>query len=277
MNYFNDIRFISGGVTPHCQTVIDQRFGGTYSIEFMLAGRMSYGIDNGARIILDRPVVFWHHPRHRYRYGALDKRGWEHHWILMSGTRARRMIEDGLLPLSATQYLPVPEPLVLAKEFCALVALIRQHDPRRQPETVVRLEHIIARIIDWRTLTDAPVLYRRDLELLAAQLREAPCQTCDFQAEAARIGLSYSRFRQLFRQYFGRAPLDFLLSCRMRQATAALKNTTRQVKEIAAAAGYDDVPQFSKLFKQKIGVSPQHYRNYRQAGRQGRSPTHCQG
>jgi len=40
-----------------------------------------------------------------------------------------------------------------------------------------------------------------------------------------------------------------------------LQNTAQQVKEVAAAVGYDDIPQFSKLFKKKIGVSPQHYRD----------------
>lgn len=261
MGYFDDIRFINGGVLPRCQAVIDRQFTGTYSLEFLLAGQMSYGLDGGERIILDQPVVFWHHPRHCYQYGAVNKRGWDHHWVMFSGPRARRMIEDGLMPLSATHYLPVPEPLVLAEAFRALVSLIRQHDPRRHPEAVVQLEHIVARIIAWRTLADAPEPYRGGVELLAARLQEDSCRRYDFQAEAARLGLSYSHFRRLFRQHVGRAPHDFLLSCRMRRAAATLQDTARQVKEVAAAVGYDDVPQFSKLFKKKIGVSPQHYRD----------------
>ena len=262
MGYFDDIRFIGGGVMPRCQAVLNQRFTGTYSVEFLLAGRMFYGIDGGGRITLDQPVIFWHHPRHHYQYGALDKRGWDHHWVQMSGNRVRRMIEDGLMPLSATQYLPAPEPLVLAEEFRALAALIQQHDPRRHPEAVAQLEHIIARIIRWRTCTTAPAPYRESVELLAARLREDPCRNYNFQTEAAQIGLSYSHFRRLFRQQIGQAPHNFLLSCRMRKASTALQDTAQQVKEIAAAAGYDDVPQFSKLFKKKIGVSPQHYRDF---------------
>ena len=261
MSYFDDIRFINGGVLPRCRAAIDRQFTGTYSLEFLLAGQMSYGIDGGKRIILDQPVVFWHHPRHRYQYGTVNKQGWDHHWILVSGIRARRMIENGLMPLSATQYLPVPEPLVMANEFRALVALIQQHDPRRHPEAVVQLEHIVAQLIAWRTIINTPEPYRGGVELLATHLREDPCRTYDFQAEAARLGLSYSHFRRLFRQHVGRAPHDFLLSCRMRRAAATLQNTAQQVKEVAAAVGYDDIPQFSKLFKKKIGVSPQHYRD----------------
>ncbi|MBU4200112.1 MAG: AraC family transcriptional regulator [Verrucomicrobia bacterium] len=260
MNYFDDMRFINGGVVPRCQAAIDQRFTETYSVEFLLAGRMYYGIDGGNRIILDRPTVFWHHPRHSYQYGSLDKRGWDQHWIMVSGSRARRMIEDGLMPLSATQYLPVLEPLVLAEEFRALVALIQQHDPCRHPETVVRLEHIVAQLIEWRTRTTVPTPYHGGIELLARHLRKDPCRTYDFQVEAARLGLSYSHFRREFRRHIGRAPYDFLLACRMRRAAVALQNTVRQVKEIAADAGYDDMPQFSKLFKKKIGVAPRYYR-----------------
>lgn len=261
MNYFDDMRFINGGVAPRCQAIIDRQFSGTYSVEFLLAGRMFYGLDGGERTILDRPVVFWHHPHHRYQYGALDKRGWDHHWILMSGPRARRMIEDGLMRLSAMHYLPVADPLIMAEEFRALVALIQQHDPQRQSEAVIRLERIVARLIEWQTLARVAKPDCRGVEALAARIRETPFRPCDFQAEAARLGLSYSHFRRVFRRHVGRAPHDFLLSCRMRRAAIALQNTARQVKEIAADAGYDDIPQFSKLFKKKIGVAPRYYQN----------------
>ena len=261
MNYFDDLHFIQWGVAPRCQAIIDQQFRRTYSIEFLLAGRMFYGLDGGKRTILDRPVVFWHHPNHRYQYGALDKRGWDHHWLLLSGPRARRLIENGLMPLSAMHYLPVADPLVMAEEFCALIALIQENNPRRQPEAVIRLEQIVARLIEWQTLSRAAKPDSRGVEALAKRIRETPFIRCDFQAEAARLGLSYSHFRKVFRRHIGRAPHDFLLAYRIRRAAVALQNTTRQVKEIATDAGYDDLPQFSKLFKKKIGVAPRHYRD----------------
>jgi AraC-like DNA-binding protein len=38
------------------------------------------------------------------------------------------------------------------------------------------------------------------------------------------------------------------------------------VKEIAFTAGYDDPAQFSKLFRQKIGLSPKQFRQALPAG-----------
>jgi len=222
---------------------------------------MFYGVDRGPQTILDRPVAFWHHPRHRYQYGAVDERGWDHHWVLLRGPRARRLVEDALLPLAATGYLFVPEPLVLAREFGELVELVNARDPRRQPEAVVRLERIVSLLVGWAAWEQAPAPRHAGVEQLAARLRAEPHGRRDFAAEAARLGLSYSHFRRLFRQQLGQAPHAFLLGCRMQAAARALREPGRQVKAVAAAAGYPDPAQFSKLFKRKIGMAPRQYRH----------------
>ncbi len=64
MGYFDDLRFIRGAVLPGCTAVVDARFPGTYSVELMTAGRMAYGVDQGAQAVLDSPMAFWHHPNH---------------------------------------------------------------------------------------------------------------------------------------------------------------------------------------------------------------------
>jgi AraC-like DNA-binding protein len=261
MGYFDDLEFVNGQVLPGCTAVINHRFRGTYSLEFLLAGRMYYGVDGGRRIVLDRPVAFWQHPRHRYQYCAVDARGWDHHWVLLRGPRARRLIEDALQPLAATGYLFVPEPLVLAQEFRELIALVLARDPRRQPEAVVRLEGIVSRLVGWAAGDRAPAPRHAGVDAVAAAVRAAPCQAHDFAAAARRLGLSYSHFRRLFRQQQGRAPHTLLLETRMQQAAQALREPGRRIKDVAAAAGYADPAQFSKLFKKKIGMGPRQYRH----------------
>jgi AraC-like DNA-binding protein len=74
------------------------------------------------------------------------------------------------------------------------------------------------------------------------------------------MGLSYSHFRRLFRRFAGCSPHEYLLRCRMRRAARDLRDTGRQVKDVAAEAGYDDPAQFCKLFRKKIGLSPGRFR-----------------
>jgi transcriptional regulator GlxA family with amidase domain len=212
-------------------------------------------------VILDRPVAFWHHPRHRYQYGAIDARGWDHHWVQVSGPRARRLIEEALMPIARDFYVPVQAPHLLAQEFRELITILESHEPRRHPDAVARLERIVALIVECGTV---PVDGRRrhaGIEALAETVREHPETDYAFETEARRLHLSDSHFRRLFRRQIGQAPTEFLLSCRMRKAAVALQKAEAQVKSVADALGYDDPAQFSKLFKKKIGVAPAHYRD----------------
>ena len=47
---------------------------------------------------------------------------------------------------------------------------------------------------------------------------------------------------------------------KMEKAAHLLRETDMSIKEITNATGYNDQNYFSKLFKQKFGVSPTEYR-----------------
>ena len=61
-----------------------------------------------------------------------------------------------------------------------------------------------------------------------------------------------------FKRQFGLAPLQYQIGKRMTIARQALTEGA-SVKEAAARAGYDDLCYFSKLFKQKIWMTPSTY------------------
>lgn len=77
---------------------------------------------------------------------------------------------------------------------------------------------------------------------------------------AKTIHLSQGRLRSLFQQYLGTSPVRFLRKRRIERACEALRNTGRQVKEIAYQAGFNDVPFFFRVFKSHTGMTPQAYR-----------------
>ncbi len=261
MSYFDDIQFVRADVIPGCTAIVDTRFAGTYSLEFLLDGWMFYGVDGGRQIMIHEPIAFWHHPRHTYQYGALSERGWDHHYVLMKGPRAKRIVEQGLMRLSPAFYLRVPEPRIFAEIFSECVELIVTDDPRRHADAVVLLERLVAMLTNWSRMPTAPDAFQAVVELIAEQVRKDPAIRYDFKEEAAAAGLSYSHFRRIFRNLVGRAPHDYLLACRMQLAARLLRNPALRVKEIAYELGYDDPAQFSKLFKNKVGLSPQQYRD----------------
>ncbi len=77
---------------------------------------------------------------------------------------------------------------------------------------------------------------------------------------AAQVNVSPSHFFALFRRQVGCAPIDYFIRLRMRHACRLLDETTLNVKEVAAALGYDDQFYFSRVFKAVNNVSPSRYR-----------------
>lgn len=80
---------------------------------------------------------------------------------------------------------------------------------------------------------------------------------------AALAHVSLSHYFALFKRCIGCAPIDFFIRLRMRRAGHLLETTTLNIKEIAAALGYDDPFYFSRVFKLVNGMAPSDYRRSR--------------
>lgn len=84
--------------------------------------------------------------------------------------------------------------------------------------------------------------------------------TIDMGALARACHLSPSQFRRTFRKLFGKSPLQFILHIRLQAAAELLRNSRRNVTEIALDCGFNEPNYFARKFRQHIGVSPTEYR-----------------
>ena len=78
--------------------------------------------------------------------------------------------------------------------------------------------------------------------------------------DLARLcSMSETNLRRKFREYIGQPPLDYQIGLRIRRARELLLERSYNVSEVARLVGFDDVNYFSRLFKKRVGVSPQGY------------------
>jgi AraC-like DNA-binding protein len=77
---------------------------------------------------------------------------------------------------------------------------------------------------------------------------------------AAVVNFSPSHFSALFKRWMECPPIDYFIHLRMRHACWLFDNTSLNVKEVAAALGYDDPFYFSRTFKSVNRVAPSEYR-----------------
>lgn len=71
---------------------------------------------------------------------------------------------------------------------------------------------------------------------------------------------SLSSFKREFQSCFNESPGKWLLRRRLDYAAALLRGSKRNVTEVAFESGFEDVSHFSRVFKEKFGLSPMSFR-----------------
>lgn len=77
---------------------------------------------------------------------------------------------------------------------------------------------------------------------------------------AEHMGMSEVHLRRLFRGAVGDTPIGYINFLKIEKAKNMLTASNCSISEIAEASGFDDPYYFSRLFKQKIGMTPSSYR-----------------
>lgn len=77
---------------------------------------------------------------------------------------------------------------------------------------------------------------------------------------AERCGLARSRFTQLFREFTGRSPQDYLRRMRVASACRLLRNSDQSVTDICYAVGFGSAARFHAAFVDILGMSPGKWR-----------------
>ncbi|MGB7769055.1 MAG: AraC family transcriptional regulator [Verrucomicrobiia bacterium] len=85
-------------------------------------------------------------------------------------------------------------------------------------------------------------------------------QPLDVATLAATASFSPSHYSALFKRWTGCPPIDYFIHLRMQHACWLFDSTSLNVREVAAALGYDDPFYFSRTFKSVNRVAPSEYR-----------------
>ena len=198
---------------------------------------------------------------HRYRPAA--ETGWVEHWIECQGPVFDEAARIGLVE---------PEHCVLNAE------LIREFsDCFERCHNLARTDalanqdllstlglHLLAMLGHLRCGERGFTKAIDDIVQRAHMLISLRCQEpLDLRALAVELGVSYAHFRHSFLARTGVSPWQYYLNARIQKAQDLLLNTPKSVKEIAEVLGFESASHFSKQFKQRIGSSPNYWREKR--------------
>jgi hypothetical protein len=91
-------------------------------------------------------------------------------------------------------------------------------------------------------------------------MRENLTNKIIFEDLAKELGVGYSWFRRMFKQYEGVSPAQYLIQLRIIKIRELLTTSNLSISEIAYQIGLESKSQLSTFFKKYEGISPSEFR-----------------
>ena len=85
-------------------------------------------------------------------------------------------------------------------------------------------------------------------------------QKLTIESMAADCNYSASHFMRWFKEMTGSSFTEYLIEYRLGKAAQQLKSTDDTILEIAQRTGFDNISNFNRLFKKRLGVTPSVFR-----------------
>ncbi len=215
-----------------------------------------------------RPVLpgdmFMLFPGEWHRYSPDPETGWDEYWVAFQGEQAKDFIAQYAFSLE--------EPVLNAGVNPTLVEEFRQILEEMRGEAVGFRKILAARTQVILAMATASSLRKsfegtdivRVIEQAKRLLMEQIDQPVNIEKMAADLGVGYSWFRRMFREYVELSPAQYHLQLRINRACELLSKTTLPVAKISERTGFESAFYFSQIFREKTGYSPREYRTMTQ-------------
>ncbi len=232
-----------------------------YLLHLVLAGTGRFET-NGQEFYPRAGDAFLIYPHTPYRYTSDEQDPWQYIWVHFDGADC----EDIMNAIGFTPQQPVCR-------FGHLARLQQLHAATEQipwEPAVWQLEHSICLLQFFQGLLlcridgKQPVAshkkrdyYDQAVTYIAAHLDDASLSA---EQVAASVHICRKYLLAVFRECGGTSTQAYIIARRIEQAGRLLACTRLSVAEVARACGYVDPLAFSRVFKQKTGISPRAYR-----------------
>lgn len=215
-----------------------------YMIHFIESGN---GFYNGMRLGAGQGFICMQNEVCNYIPDKKDP--WTYTWVNLRGEGADRLIKTLSLDKNVFLWNTVKSKRAFEK--------IWQYQGTKELEELAALSAVYS-IFAEQSLQK--VLPKRDYSAETKSFFEARfAEGVTVEDAANTLNISRAYLRNVFFKSEGISPQGYLMRLRMNRA-AELMRGDYTITEIAAAVGYDDVLQFSKMFSKYFGISPTAFR-----------------
>jgi len=231
-----------------------------YVIHFIKDGKGSYLWKN-KKYELKKGQAFLIYPEEETIYQADKNNPWTYMWIGFHGYRAEEFLSNmgfsrsqPVIELSNMEQIEEYMDQILSANKLTCVNELRRLSKTLELFAFVMEEHPK---MDEKKVTYPGELYvRYALEYMMNHY----CEKMKIDDLADIIGISRSYFTGIFKKEVKMSPQEYLMNLRLEKAASLLHSSDESIQFVAQKVGYEDSLSFSKVFKQKYGMSPTAFR-----------------
>lgn len=199
-------------------------------------------------------------PGEWHSYYPDPETGWNEYWVGFRGMHIDRRVEK--------QFFTIDEPLhriglsaTIINLYDDILKFASEEKAGYQQMISSIVLHILGSVYYKKRniiFTNSYVVNKiNEARILMKENIEEPLRAEEI---ASRLGLGYSWFRRMFKEYTGVSPAQYQLQQRLLRAKELLTSTHMHIAEIAYHLRFENAGQFSTFFKKKEGLTPSEFR-----------------
>ena len=233
-----------------------------YQLLYITEGEGIFNSAHAKDIPLKAGDLFLLFPGEWHTYHPTGKNGWKSYWIGFKGKNVDDRVKAG--------FLSVDKPIYHVGFSADIIRLYEEAYKRAQEEAPYSqqiLAGIVNHLVGLMYALERSMVLSKDhtrvdmINLARLRIRESLEADLTIQQIAEDLGVSYSNFRKLFKEFTGISPALYQQDLRLQRAKELLATTTLSIKEIAYRLRFESPDYFSSKFKIKTGKKPSEFRN----------------
>jgi len=139
-----------------------------------------------------------------------------------------------------------------------------EHEAQREGYEAVVRAHFVRFVAflsrQYKRVGEGAPQWLLQLATAVSYLEGHACAELSLGKLAEVSGLSVRHLTRLFKAHYNASPIQYLLTLRVQNAAALLRQTDKPITDIAFDSGFTDSNYFARQFRQVMGVSPSAYR-----------------
>lgn len=231
-----------------------------YYMIFISKGKGTFCSALTEPVEIEEGTCFFLFPGVWHRYRPDIRSGWEEYWVGFHGYYVDQLMKQGFFdpdqPCLKTGL--DRDMLVLFKKMIDVVNASHVGYSQQIAGLTLQILGLVNTISLSKQYDHSPL--EKAITKAKFLLQESLEHPVDIPELARQLPMGYSAFRKNFKAVTGLSPNQYHLNLRIERAKELLESTLLNVEEIADQTGFDSIYYFSRIFKKKVGLSPNTYR-----------------